>query len=253
MKRKFVGIEPDLLVGSKVALVGNSPKTLNEKRGSEIDEHDEVIRFNGALAEGYEPHVGSKTTIEVIGIDMACLFAKPYHRPCVDPETKRVDESKNARIRRLNCELLLQTFPNAKIVTFSPHNKERIKANKQYDTANVLRDIDANREIFYFSETGKGTVNAYYQANRELEEFPIENKLSFSGPRTGFKMVLKLILSGIVPDLYGFDVDPSLKVAKHYYDNCINEDIEKYKSHDIKGEIILLNELHDKGYVNIVS
>lgn len=42
-----------------IAVVGNGPMI---GHGAEIDSHPSVIRFNNFLIEGYEPHVGKKTT-----------------------------------------------------------------------------------------------------------------------------------------------------------------------------------------------
>jgi hypothetical protein len=50
----------------RVAVVGSSGILLNTEFGSEIDDHDIVVRFNVARTEGYEKHVGSKTDIRVM-------------------------------------------------------------------------------------------------------------------------------------------------------------------------------------------
>ena len=49
-----------------IAVVGNSGILLEKELGSEIDKHDLVIRCNLARVEGYEKHVGSKTSIRCI-------------------------------------------------------------------------------------------------------------------------------------------------------------------------------------------
>ena len=51
------------------ALVGSSGTLLLDEMGREIDEHDVVIRFNNAPTEGYEKHVGSKTTFLYLSFD----------------------------------------------------------------------------------------------------------------------------------------------------------------------------------------
>mmetsp|Transcript_18026 Transcript_18026/g.37511 ORF Transcript_18026/g.37511 Transcript_18026/m.37511 type:complete len:320 (-) Transcript_18026:52-1011(-) len=48
------------------ALVLNSGVLLKEERGAEIDEHSAVIRMNHAPTEGFESHVGSKTTHDAV-------------------------------------------------------------------------------------------------------------------------------------------------------------------------------------------
>eukprot|EP00976_Prorocentrum_cordatum_P026175 531066-Prorocentrum_minimum.AAC.1 len=47
------------------AVVGSSGILLLYDRGSEIDGHDAVFRFNSAPTHGFEPKVGSRTTIRL--------------------------------------------------------------------------------------------------------------------------------------------------------------------------------------------
>lgn len=46
-----------------VIIVGNSPAILSQKKGSEIDNFDIVIRFNRFCTKGFEEHTGVKTDI----------------------------------------------------------------------------------------------------------------------------------------------------------------------------------------------
>ena len=52
------------------AVVGNSGIVLKEKHGEFIDSHDFVIRFNLAPTEGYESHVGTKTSLRIVNCHM---------------------------------------------------------------------------------------------------------------------------------------------------------------------------------------
>lgn len=45
-----------------IAIVGNSPILMNTEYGEEIDSHDIVVRINHFNLEGYEKHLGTKTT-----------------------------------------------------------------------------------------------------------------------------------------------------------------------------------------------
>ena len=49
----------------KIALVGNSSSLLDEEYGSFIDSHVQVVRFNNAITEGFEKHVGSRTDLRI--------------------------------------------------------------------------------------------------------------------------------------------------------------------------------------------
>jgi hypothetical protein len=48
---------------SSVVLVGNGPSVQDSKLGALIDSFDEVVRFNNFKIEGFEPFVGTKTTL----------------------------------------------------------------------------------------------------------------------------------------------------------------------------------------------
>ena len=48
---------------AKVVLVGNGPSILAEELGEQIDEFEEVVRFNDFVTAGFELHTGSKTTL----------------------------------------------------------------------------------------------------------------------------------------------------------------------------------------------
>ena len=50
----------------RIAIVGNSPILLEKELGSEIDNHDIVVRFNRFITNGYEKHTGKKVDYWVL-------------------------------------------------------------------------------------------------------------------------------------------------------------------------------------------
>lgn len=50
-------------IDAKVILVGNGPSVLVGEKGGVIDSFDEVVRFNRFCLQGFEKHVGTRTTI----------------------------------------------------------------------------------------------------------------------------------------------------------------------------------------------
>ncbi len=59
-------ITPNITISKNIALVGSSANLISNYYGFEIDQFDEIIRFNRAPTIGFESFVGSKTTIRVV-------------------------------------------------------------------------------------------------------------------------------------------------------------------------------------------
>lgn len=62
------------------ALVSNSGALLLERRGVQIDTHDAVFRLNDGPTAGFEPYVGTKTTVRVLSpAHLGFREEKPAH------------------------------------------------------------------------------------------------------------------------------------------------------------------------------
>ena len=91
-----VGISPR----QRCAVVGSSGSMLARHDGSLVDSHDHIIRINSAPVEGFEAHVGNRTTIELAwSADHIMRFARrpPSQRaalgmlaPTTRPQVARV-------------------------------------------------------------------------------------------------------------------------------------------------------------------
>ena len=91
--KQIKAVTPTLFVKSNMAIVGSSSSLLDAERGQDIDDFDEVVRFNRAPTEGWENYVGSKTTLRVannhvfanvkhnVGGDEECDDWKPQGQP----------------------------------------------------------------------------------------------------------------------------------------------------------------------------
>jgi tetratricopeptide (TPR) repeat protein len=62
-EEKFCRYIQEYFYNKSVAIVGSSPRILNNNYGSCIDSHDLVIRFNNAEVKGFESHVGRRTSM----------------------------------------------------------------------------------------------------------------------------------------------------------------------------------------------
>lgn len=240
----LIAVEPLLTLEKNVAIVGSSSSLLERNYGNEIDRHKEVVRFNGAPPNGYEEDVGSRTTVQVVGIDLAYQYSDFYVKPSKCEEENDVARKENAR-------RMLALFPEAKFLTHDPRDEDRAKKSPRFLTAHYLMEAGAETQVFYMLQNGYGAFYKYYEANRDLERIGMRTRLSYGGPRSGIKIVMRCVISGIKPDLYGFDVDHSADIARHYHDTVINANVAQNKSHDILAEMSLLLEMQAKDMVRI--
>jgi len=77
---------------SECSVVGNSGALLENEYGNKIDSNNSVIRFNNAKTDGYEKHVGSKTSIRILN----CHFIMNV----LDENYYRHQKSRNNSINR---------------------------------------------------------------------------------------------------------------------------------------------------------
>jgi len=63
---KLLFFRPKKELNNNCIIVGSSSIVLNKEYGSEIDNFQEVIRFNRAPVKNFEKYVGSKTTFRII-------------------------------------------------------------------------------------------------------------------------------------------------------------------------------------------
>jgi hypothetical protein len=246
--KKLFGINENLILTDDVAVIGSAPTLMDLSEGESIDKFGTVIRFNGAKVKGYENKVGAKTDLICVGLDIAYFSSYPFI-----PASGNVvnSESKN---RLQNALILSALNPTAKIITWA-WEKERAEKNKQHENYKYLQEACGQDRVYsWATEKHENEIKDNYQGNRILKEYGLPELLSSGkGMRTGFRTVLMLVKSGIVPTLFGFDVDPALESAKHYYDNSTSDKFDVHPAHDFRGEMAALIELRKNGLVNIVG
>eukprot|EP00899_Mesostigma_viride_P002608 jgi/Mesvir1/12348/Mv00531-RA.1 len=111
---------------SDCALVGNSGSLLRSNYGTRIDGHRLVVRVNQAPTEGYEAHVGAKTTFRLINhmwtqryaqlpLDLASVPAAKRIplEPGVTLVASRLGADQQADLEALHRRLSRQTGPSA--------------------------------------------------------------------------------------------------------------------------------------------
>lgn len=226
-------------------MVGNSPNILGSLNGERINSFSEVFRFNGAPTIGFEDDIGDKTTGMLIGIDLGFLFCPPYRMPNKnDPDSVRLFNA-SALLGLYNCPLFVFRFRD------DDEKGDRMyrSAHKYLSAAAELRGL--RTQFHFFSDDPVLGMTNFYTCNSLLEELGCTTKLTKGGPRTGLRMVIRLLKSGAKPHLFGFTIDPSIDVAKHYHDSITNAKASEYSPHDIQGEARVLLELKEKGLITV--
>tara|TARA_R110000851_G_scaffold30033_2_gene82090 strand:+ start:5027 stop:5788 length:762 start_codon:yes stop_codon:yes gene_type:complete len=108
----------DLNIGEtdKIAVVGNSGILMDTEMGEEIDKHDIIIRCNRAKIEGFEKHVGSKTTLRMVATKSAGAYDLSETFSDWNPEflANLKDEHLILCGQRIN-QLLIGFFNNRKV------------------------------------------------------------------------------------------------------------------------------------------
>jgi hypothetical protein len=201
-----------LEVNGSVAVVGNSDQLTSADYGHEIDAHDNVFRFNlASLEEKFKIAIGTKADFFFLSRDITTLR---YPHP----------EKLQNRFRYI-CR-------TSKIICYPGHTKNVIKYCKRpYLMVNDIPSINAViKELFA----------------RPPVVFPQINH-----PRNGVKLTIALIDAGIVPTLYGFDLDQR-ESSSHYFDEESQVDVGKGNpGHRLDLEYTLLQECAEKGLIEV--
>jgi len=170
-------VEGHLLVNPKIALVGSSDLLLKSGYGVEIDIFPEVVRFNRAPTIGHEHDVGSKTTIRV---------ANNHVFDGVKLDSSQWPNQPSDFIKNLR---------NTKICYLGPDMTPWLdRKKKAHDSCSLFR--------------------FKYEKMTELKKIcGYDQKKNFS---VGTTFACLCVISGVVPHLYGFDVED--RYRGHYFE-----------------------------------
>ena len=239
-------IPPYALARRDVALVGNSPRLIGSSNGSRIDSFQEVFRFNCAPTAGFQKDCGTKTSVMLIGIDIGYVFGMGYKQPweCEDDDERRIYNSK-ILLRNYSCPLFVFSYS-----AFNETSHDMYRSASKYIKI-AAEELGLAPSFHFFSDDPiQGLINCT-EANNVLAMLHCKARLSKGGPRSGFRIALNLVRSGAKPALFGFDLDPGIKVSRHYYEDVTNDEDNPESPHDIAGEAIALLELHEMGLIDI--
>lgn len=209
----------NLGVSKNVALVGNSRSLLNNLFGQQIDQHDEVIRFNWAITKGFEKYAGSKETIRATA--KVCLRGKRHknHPTGLIPNYKIYRD-----FRHLNFVVYdgNMSIPQAKLKTIARENKIDTKSNKFYG-------IKWDLTLF----------------NQILKQLAVPFQL-LKLPQVGLGMTLICCSLGLNVNLYGFDISKCDYNYGYYWSTIKHKQLSPYHNISIEHQILLFMEKHQQ-------
>jgi hypothetical protein len=171
-------IKPNLIISENVAIVGSSKNLLGTTYGEEINQYDDVIRFNRAPTKGYEKYVGDKTTIRITNVHV--FKGSPPDKKRFKIENQPPD--------------FIKKQENCKIICIQPHCT--IKEAKKY--------INPTSTPYFMHPSLLSTISHKFNLDKL--------------PTAGFAMVYILIKSGITPTLYGFGVNENKNPSHYWED-----------------------------------
>ena len=204
---KIQHVTPELHFSGSVAIVGSSGNLIDSNFGEFIDSHDEVIRFNRSPTKNYSTDVGSKTTLRVVNNH---VFNNN------DITNEGYSNSPPNFVRDLRENNILYVGPD-----LGPwHNR-----NTNCHESNNLFLFD-----YSSIQSLKNTFKYYEDKNFQV----------------GTISILLCIISGIKPNLFGFDLEPVART--HYY-----EDRPSVGSayHNISKEQQLIIALNQQGFLRV--
>lgn len=177
-RREIPFVWPFLTLGKRVAIVGSSGRLSGAGLGSDIDGYDEVIRFNRAPTEGFERDVGGKTTLRVSNNHVfANVDIRDQGFTCQPPDF----------IRNLRYSRLLFVGPD-----LTPWEQRH-------------EHVDPSCTVHLFDYSKMNDVKNAFQTQSE-------NNLQVGSVAIGL-----CLAAGLVPALYGFDLEPGPRT--HYFES----------------------------------
>ncbi|XP_056285105.1 alpha-N-acetylgalactosaminide alpha-2,6-sialyltransferase 2 isoform X2 [Pseudoliparis swirei] len=225
---------------SRCAVVGNGGILRGSGRGPEIDGHHYVFRTNGAITEGFEGDVGSRTTHYTFSTNtlmnsMRSYAAAGYRGPPVSGETRYVFLPDHDRDY-----LLMKAAATHTLVERGP---ERAKDPSRY----FGDDVSVEKLKMYHPDFIR------YLRNRFLRSKALKTKYKdIYRPSTGAVMLLAAVHTCDQVSAYGFMTSDYRNYSDHYYDRGYRP-VGFFINHDLLLEMSLWQRLHRAGLIRLYT
>ncbi|KAM4526264.1 alpha-N-acetylgalactosaminide alpha-2,6-sialyltransferase 2 [Fundulus diaphanus] len=223
---------------SHCAVVGNGGILKGSKKGKEIDGHHYVFRTNGAVIQGFEEDVGSRTTHYTFSTNtlmnsMRSYGSAGYHGPPVSPETRYVFLPDHDRDY-----LLMKAAATHTPVERGP---ERGKDPTRY----FGKDVSAEKLKMYHPDFIRYLRNRFLRSNILKSRYK-----DIYRPSTGAAMLLAALHTCDQVSAYGFMTPDYQKYSDHYYDKTYHK-VAFYANHDMRMEMIVWQQLYNAGLITL--
>ncbi|XP_010865907.2 alpha-N-acetylgalactosaminide alpha-2,6-sialyltransferase 2 [Esox lucius] len=222
----------------RCAVVGNGGILKDSRKGQEIDQHDYVFRTNGAVIQGFEQDVGSRTSLYTFSTNtlrnsMRSYAGAGYRGPPLSDETRYVFLPDHDR------DYLLMKA----VATHTPVERGPEKSEKPptYFGQNVTVD----KLKMYHPDFIR------YIRNRFLRARAMQTKYKdIYRPSTGAIMLMAAVHTCDQVSAYGFMTPDYKNFSDHYYDSQYHP-VGFYINHDLKMEMQLWQQLHQAGLITL--
>ncbi|XP_056152922.1 alpha-N-acetylgalactosaminide alpha-2,6-sialyltransferase 2 [Lampris incognitus] len=222
----------------RCAVVGNGGILNDSKKGQEIDGHDYVFRTNGAVIQGFERDVGSRTTHYIFSTNtmrnsMRGYAQHGYRGPPLSEETRYIflpDQTRDY--------ILIKA-----VVTHTPVDTgpERSSSPPSYFGENA----SAEKFKMFHPDFIR------YIRNRFLRSPIVSGKhRNIYRPSTGAVMLLSALHTCDKVSAYGFMTPDYSKYSDHYFDTSYHP-VHFYINHDFRLEMKLWQQLQQAGLIQL--
>jgi len=206
-------VKPSLEISNNIAVIGSSGIIKNKEWGSEINKFSEVVRFNRSPTEGFEKWVGSKTTLRVVNQNV--ITSSPFPKEDLD-NGFWLGQDQN----------FVKKLRDTKIL--------------HYGVGTGKNNIHKSNKLYIFQHLERNAPRKINHIIKGFSSGDLPKDITFS---VGIGFITLCIVSGIVPDIYGFDILD--RERDHYFEKRR----EAGPCHNVSLEKLFLKELINKKMV----
>ncbi|KAJ1130273.1 hypothetical protein NDU88_008627 [Pleurodeles waltl] len=218
----------------RCAVVGNGGILNGSRQGKAIDAHDFVFRLNGAVIEGFQDDVGTKTSFYGFTVNTMknSLIAYQIYG------FKKVPQSKDLRYIFIPSDLRDYMMLKSAILG--------VKVSEGKDVGDIPQsyfgpEASAHKFKILHPDFIKYLTDRFLKSNLLKSQYA-----NLYMPSTGALMLLTALHTCDQVSAYGFITDKYKDFSDHYYE-LVKTPLLFYANHDMLLESVLWKSLHQRG------